>query len=197
MKQTIKIAVVSALIIMGVVASGCAQNLVQSLSVNLTIHDPDRNRTITVTTSSLIRYLVGSSVPNGRLYLVTPVGNTPGQTGDLNAFLRITSGGRTILEVTSPDQFNLYQDTAALRNFNSTTLLSFALNRFSIDSGSVRWELQGLGGWIIYKKTVHGVDISGSGMFTAHVNGWIQIQGVVGMAPVTGTIIATIPSPGA
>jgi len=193
--KTIKIAVVSVLLMVGTLANSVAQNLVQSLTVSLTAQDPDRNRTVIITTATLIKYLVGSSVPNGRLYLVTPAGNSPGQTDNLHAFLRVKSGSRTILEVPSPDQFNLYQDVASLRNFGSTIVLSRAINRFSLDNGTIRWELQGIADWIIFKRTSHGVDMSGAGSFTSHVNGWLQIQNVIGMAPVSGLIIAGAPSP--
>jgi hypothetical protein len=60
----------------------------------------------------LIGYFAGTNVPNGHLYLVTPMGNVPGVLGDLNGFLRITSGTTTVLEIPSPGQFNIYQDSA-------------------------------------------------------------------------------------
>src|SRR4051794_16274346 len=114
MKQpTIAIAVASAFLIFGVGASCHAQELVQSLSVNLTAFDG--TKVIKIGTSRLIKYFVGTNVPNGRLQLVTPSGgNPPGTIGNLNAFLRIKSGSTIIYEIHSPDQFNLYQDAAAL-----------------------------------------------------------------------------------
>jgi hypothetical protein len=139
---------------------------------------------------------MGTNVPNGHLYLVTPMGNAPGTTGDLNAFLRITSGATTVLEITSPTQFNLFQDVAALKT-TGTTISSHALNRFSIDSGSVRAELQGISTWNISQKVVNGVDVSGSGAFHSNVNGWISIYSVTQESvPISGTISAASPKPG-
>lgn len=143
MKRKIRIAVAGALSILGTAVQSHAQNLVQSLNVSLTAYDTVRNRTIRIGTKQLIQYFMGTNVPNGHPYLVTPLGNAPGTTDNLNAFLRITSGATTVLEITSPTEFNVYQDTAALRN-NDTTISIHALNRFSIDSGSVRAELQGI-----------------------------------------------------
>jgi len=139
---------------------------------------------------------VGTNVLNGHLYLVTPMGNAPGTTGGLSAFLRITSGATTVLEITSPTQFNVYQDVAALRT-NGLTIVTHALNRFSIDSGSVRGELQGISTWNISQRPVKGVDVSGTGSFQSSVNGWIAIYNVTQEGvPVSGVIVAGRPTPG-
>ena len=194
MKQTLKIAIASALLALGIVANSSAQNLVQSLNVNLIAYDTGRSRTVVIGTQQLIRYLVGTNVPGGRLYLVTRGGNAPGTLDNLNAFLRIKRGSTTIYEVTSPDHFNLYQDTAALR---SGGRISLAINRFSIDSGSVRAELQGFSTWAISHRIVNGVDLSGAGSFRSSVNGWIGIFDVTQpIVPVHGVIIAGSPRPG-
>jgi len=195
MKQTIQIAVAISLMLIVSVANSQAQNLVQSLSVSLTAYDTVGNRTIRIGTQQLIRYFVGTNVPNGHLYLVTPSGNTPGAIGNLNAFLRITSGSATIYEIPSPDQFNVYQDFAVLRT-SGLTISSHALNRFSIDSGSVRAELQGLSNWNISQRTVSGLNMGGAGSIYAKVNGWISIYNVTDSAvPVGGLIVAGRPRP--
>jgi hypothetical protein len=196
MKRKIRIAVGSVLLILGTVIQSHSQNLVQALNVSLTAYDTVGNRTIYIGTPQLIRYLWGTNVPNGHLYLVTPEGNAPGMTGALNAFLRITRGAQTILEIPSLTEFNLYQDVAALRT-NGVTISGHALNRFSIDSGSVRAELQGVSTWNISRRLVSGVDVSGTGLFTSTVNGWIGIYNVTQPGvPVTGFIFAGSPRPG-
>jgi hypothetical protein len=182
--------------IVGTLVQSHAQNLVQSLSVSLTAYDTVGNRTLRIGTKELIQSFMGTNVPNGHLYLVTPMGNAPGTTGNLNAFLRITSGATTVLEITSPDQFNLYQDAATLGTAG-TTISAHALNRFSIDSGSVRAELQGISTWNISRALVNGVDLSGTGSFQSSVNGWITIYNVTQPAvPLSGTIVASRPKPG-
>ena len=181
---------------LGAVAPSHGQNLVQSLHVQLTAYDTAGSRTINISTATLIRYFVGTNVPNGHLYLVTPVGNAPGTTDNLHAFLRITSGATTVFEVPSPNEFNIYQDFAALRT-NGPNITSHALNRFSIDSGSVRAELQGLSLWSISRGQVNGADTSGAGAFRSSVNGWMAIYNVTQPGvPVRGTIIASRPRPG-
>ncbi len=199
MKIRIRIAVAGVLFILGTVVQSQAQNLLQSLNVNLTAYDTVSNQTIRIGTKQLIQYFAGTNVSNGHLYLVTPMGNAPGTTGDLNAFLRITSGATTVLEIPSPNQFNLYQDYAALRT-SGTTVSSHALNRFSIDSGSVRAELQGISTWSIWLGLVNGVDVSGTGSFQSSVNGWIAIYNVTQPGepgvPVSGIIVASRPRPG-
>ena len=100
------------------------------------------------------------------------MGNAPGMTGALNAFLRITRGATDHIEIPSLTEFNLYQDLAALRT-NGVTISAHALNRFSIDSGSVRAELQGAFDLEHLTGPVSGVDLSGTGSFTSTVNGWI------------------------
>lgn len=190
MKRRSKLAL--ALVIMGMALASHAQNLVQSLTVNLTAYDAVNNREVRIGTSQLIRYLVGSNLVSGRLYLVTPIGNAPGATGNLNAFLRISQGATTVLEIPSPGEFNLYQDYAALR-----TAGAHSLNRFSIDSGSVQAELQGISTWSISHRMVGGVDVSGTGVFRSTVNGWISIfNATQDRAPVKGTIAAGSPRPG-
>ena len=196
MKQKIRIAVAGVMFILGAIAPSQAQNLVQSLKVSLTAYDTVDGHPIRIGTSQLIQYFMGTNVPNGHLYLVTPVGNPPGTISNLNAFLRITSGTTTVVEIPSPSQFNIYQDFAALKK-TGNVISSHALNRFSIDSGYVRAELQGLSTWNIRANSVNGVDLSGSGSFVSIVNGWMSLFNVTqASVPVSGYIIATSPKPG-
>src|SRR5436190_2901948 len=103
MKQTQKSVIASALLILGLVANSSAQNLVQSLNVNLVAYDTGSGRTIRIGTPQLIRYFLGSNVFGARLLLVTPSGNAPGTVGNLGAFLRIKKGSSTLYEISSPD----------------------------------------------------------------------------------------------
>jgi len=196
MKSKIRIAVAGVLFILGTLVQSHAQYLVQSLNVSLTAYDTLDNQKIKIGTRELIQYFMGTNVTNGHLYLVTPMGNAPGTTGNLNAFLRITSGATTVLEISSPSEFNLFQDGAALKS-SGMTVSSHALNRFSIDSGSVRAELQGFSTWNISRGLVNGVDVSGTGSFQSSVNGWLTIYDVTQpIVPVKGSIVASSPKPG-
>jgi len=193
MKNKIAITVAVVSFILGTALPGYAQEIVQSLSVNLTIYDAAGRGTIIIGTEQMIRHFTGTNVPNGHLLLVTPPGNPPGAIGNLNAFLRITRGSETVLEIHSPDQFNLFQDVAPLPASGTPRSIR-AVNRFSIDSGSVRAELQGLGIWSVPRAPVHDVDVSGTGSFQCSVNGWISIFNVTeSLAPVRGSIIAGQP----
>ena len=196
MKRMLKIAVAGMLFVLGTAIQSHAQHLLQSLNVSLTAYNTSSNQTIRIGTKQLIQYFVGTNVSNGHLYLVTPETNTPGITGNLNAFLRITSGTTTVLEIPSPTQFNLLQDVVALKT-NGTMISTVALNRFSIDSGAVRGELQGISTWQISQRLLNGADVSGSGSFRSDVNGWILIYNVTQLAtPLKGYIVASSPKPG-
>jgi hypothetical protein len=196
MKRKIRIVVAGVLFVLGTLVQSHAQYLVQSLNVSLTAYDTVSNRTVRIGTKQLIQYFVGTNVLNEHLYLVTPIGNAPGSTGNLNAFLRIPSGATTVLEISSPDHFNLFQDSVAVRT-SGTTISTHALNRFSIDSGSVGAELQGISTWNISQRLVNGVDVSGTGSFQSNVNGWITLSNVTQpQVPVSGYIVAGRPTPG-
>ena len=197
MKTKIKIALAAAVLILGTAAQSHAQNLVQLLNVKLYAYDNTTNsQLIKIGTSQLIQYIMGTNVPDGHLYLVTPAGNPPGTIGNLNGFLRITSGLRTVVEIHSPTQFNIYQDVASLKT-KGAVISAHALNRFSFDTGYVRGELQGLSTWNISAAPVNGVDLSGTGSFVSPVNGWMSIFNVTqASAPVSGYIYAGRPISG-
>jgi hypothetical protein len=197
MKRKIKIAVGCALLILGTVAQSRAQNLVQSISVNLMLYDTASSRNIVIDTQKFIYYLLGTNVPGAHLYLVSPgSGNAPGTIGAFNAFLRITRGSTTLLEIPNVSQFNIYQDVVALRT-TGTTIHARAINRFSFDTGGVRAELQGISAWTIRLDLVNGADISGAGAFVSTVNGWMNVPGIIkDPAPVTGTIVINRAIPG-
>jgi hypothetical protein len=184
------------LLLLGAITPSHAQNLVQSLKVSLTAYDTVDGHAIRIGTSQLIQHFMGTNVPNGHLYLVTPVANPPGTIGNLNAFLRITSGTNTVWEISSPNMFNIYQDYAALKP-KGNVVSAHALNRFSFDTGYVRGELQGLSTWNIKTGLVNGMDLSGTGSFVSTVNGWMSIFNVTqDSVPVSGYISAGSPKAG-
>ena len=192
-----RIAVGAAFLILGTIAQSPAQHLLQALTVDLFVYNDANNQTIRVGTPELINYLWGSPVTNGNLYLVTPSSNVPGQTGALGAFLRITSGSKTLYEIPSITQFNLYQDFVADRYYPPAIYNIRTLNRFSFDTGAVRAELAGVSLWSIPQTPVNGVDVSGAGAFTCTLSGWIQIYNVThSTAPIRGTIVAGQANPG-
>ena len=194
MKRKINIAAL--LLLLGTAAHSHAQNLVQPMFVNLTIFDTVGNRTINVQTTNFINYIMGTNVPNGKLFLVTPMGNAPGTLGALGAWLRIKSGATTIYEVPSVSQFNIYQDVSILTT-TSTKITARALNRFSFDTGAVRAELQGFSTWTIWRGLIQGQDVTGTGTFTCRGNGWMDIYNVThGSALVQAQILAREPIPG-
>jgi hypothetical protein len=164
-----KTAILSMLIVIGAAVQLHAQNLVQNLTVSLTAYNPDNGRAFVITTRDVIRNFIGTNVLGGQLQLVTPVGNAPGTTGNLNAFLRISQRNVVLMEINTPNQFNLFQDASALTTFG-TAVISRAINRFSIDFGSLHAELQGFSTWTITTRLVGGNDVSGSGSFTSTVS---------------------------
>src|SRR5258706_4811127 len=191
-----KINIVALLLLLGTVAHSHAQILVQPLKVNISLFDTEGNRKIQIYTTNFINYIMGTNVPNGKLYLVTPMGNPPGTTGALGAWLRIKSNGKIIYEVPSITQFNIYQDVSILTT-TSTKITARALNRFSFDTGSVRAELQGFSTWTIWRGLIQGQDVTGTGTFNSRANGWMDINNVThGSALAQALIIAYEPIPG-
>jgi hypothetical protein len=198
--KTMQIALLGGLLTLGAVTPSLAQtNLVQSLTFSLTaIDEPTLTTTkkIRIVTKDVIRLFASTNVTKGQLWLVTPDTGTPGTIGNLNSFLRITSGATTVLEVPTPDSFNLFQDYASSSIKGNTTTVS-AINRFSIDYGGFHSELQGFSTWKFVYKTVQGINVGGSGSFTSSVNGRGTEDGVTQAdVPMQGTITAGAPKPG-
>jgi len=185
-KTEMKIAALAGMLLLGSITAH-SHSVVQNLTVNLTAYDHVEARQIKITTKDLIRYFAQTNVPGARLLLVTPAPNEPGTLGNLNAYLQVVKDGTVIVEVPSPDSFNVYQDFAAIRS-SGTRTASRAIDRFSIDFGGLRGELQGFSTWSIS---------GGSGAFVATVNGAIAIEGVTDdWIPAHGTISASSPKPG-
>jgi hypothetical protein len=185
MKNAIKIGIIGALLALGAVTQSNAQQVVQNLSINLTAYSSTNGTTVRafhITTRDVIRYFVGTNVPNGHLLLVSPAG-PPITSDNLGVFLRITQGTETVLEVPSPDSFNIFQDssTATIAGSRITTRAS---NRFSIDFGGFHAELQGFTTWNASSQTP-----GGQGSFSSSVNGWSTVDDVTqALSPTKGTI---------
>jgi hypothetical protein len=178
-------AVVGAFLALGA-WQGSAQS-VQTLSVNLTAYDHTGAKQIKITNKELISYFAGTNVPGARLLLITPSPNEPGTLGNLNAYLQVVKNNTVIVEVPSPDAFNVYQDYAANKS-SGTRTATRAIDRFSVEFGGFLAELQGFSIWNIS---------GGSGAFVANVNGAIYIDGVTDdWIPAHGTITASAPKAG-
>jgi hypothetical protein len=201
MERITRIAAVLTLLSLGSITQTYAQsNLVQTLNIRLVAYNPSQNsnnvQLVRITTKDVIQAFAGTAVPKGQLQLVTPPGNQPGTIGDLNAFLRVTSGNNVVTTIPSPASFNLFQDGAIVKTGGNHTA-SHALNRFSIDFGAFHAELQGHSTWNIVSKNQQGLDLGGSGSFTSSVNGvstWDSVT--VADVPTQGTITASAPKPG-
>jgi len=186
MKTAYRIAAIAGMMVGMTTTSGLSQSVVQNLNINLTAYNHAEAKQIKITTKDVINYFAGTNIPGGKLLLVTPSPNEPGTLGNLNAFLRVVRNNEVIVEIPSPDNFNVYQDFAALKSSGPRTA-SRAIDRFSIDFNGFAAELQGFSIW-----TISG----GSGAFVANVNGAVAIDGVTDdWIPARGTVSATAPRP--
>jgi hypothetical protein len=173
--------------------------LVQNLNIRLVAYNPSQNNNVQlvrITTKDVIQAFAGTPVSKGQLQLVTPPGTLPGTTGDLNAFLRVTSGNNIVTNVPSPASFNLFQYGAVILTHGNHTV-SHSINEFSIDFGAFHAELQGPSTWNIVSKNQGGLDLGGTGTFTANVNGLSTWDNVTSSGvPTQGTITAGAPKAG-
>src|SRR6516164_8455746 len=104
MERITRITASLTLLSLGSIAQTHAQsNLVQTLNIRLVAYNPSQNsnkvQLVRITTKDVIQAFARSAVPKGQLQLVTPPGNQPGTTGDLNAFLRVTSGNNIVTTI--------------------------------------------------------------------------------------------------
>jgi hypothetical protein len=200
MERITRIAAVLTLLVLGKITQTHAQsNLVQTLNIRLVAYNHSQINNVQlvrITTKDVIHAFAGTAVPKGQLQLVTPSGNPPGLTSDLNAFLRVTSGSVIITNIPTPASFNLFQYGAIIQTRGDRTV-SHSINSFSIDFGAFHAELQGVSTWNIVSKTKQGLDLGGSGTFTSNVNGVSTWDNVTLLqVPTQGTITASAPKPG-
>jgi len=166
-----------------------AQEVVQPLSISLTVYNQTNGivRPIHISTRDIIRYFAGTNVPGGKLLLVSPAGS-PATSDNLGASLRITGNNDTVIDISSPVSFNLFQDFSTVAQTISRTT-TYALNRFSIDFGGFHAELQGLSIW-----SANATTPGGEGSFRSTVNGQCIIDGISsGNTPCQGTITGAAP----
>jgi len=207
MKNTILMTIGAALVL---AAAGevRAQNVAQTLNVNLTAYSPGSGTTanrIKINSKNLITFLGGGGSTNGsssrsqQLQLVHVTGGGADTNGNIGAFLRVVNGSgknnnnstngnnNIVFEVPTPDNFNLFQDLATTDSRGNRTI-TFATDRFSLAFGTIAWELQGFTTW----TSASASDPFGS--FHSTVNGFVSIDGVTqGSVPVSGTITGSAP----
>jgi hypothetical protein len=192
-----------ALIVLGAAIPAGAQNARQTLAISLVAYDqpqPNVVRTLRFTTKDVIRYLTGSNVISGQLFLVTPLASgILTNTGNMNSFLRITSRGATIMEVPTPDSFNFFQDSVVTVR-RPTTTTSYATDRYSIDFGGFHAELQAFNIWTAPHEGTRtpANRVTGIGSFqSSTVTGEGTIDGVTqGGVPMAGSITSGTPTTG-
>jgi hypothetical protein len=168
--RVITAATMGALFALSATMQSSGQNVVQPLTFAMIAYNqstPTATRSIRFTNKDIIRYFNGSSVNGGQISLVTPQssGMLTG-TGNLNSFIRITQRTTTILEVPTPDSFNLFQDSV-VSNQRGQATSSVGTDRFSIDFAGLHAELQGLLNWV-NTASASGVgtgSVSGTGAF--------------------------------
>jgi len=179
-----------------------AQNALQPINFALVAYDqptPTATKLIRFGNKDIIRYFAGTNVPNGQLLLVTPLASgVLTNTGNMNAFLRITQRQTTILEVPTPDSFNLFQDSISVSRHLTSTAAT-GTDRFSIDFGGFHAELQALNNWFTGHEGTRTNNIrfpTGIGRFSAFgASGEGTIDGVTQTGvPISGTITGGTPT---
>jgi hypothetical protein len=187
MKKLLKPLTIVGMAVLGCVVNGRAQ-VQQSINFSLTVYNQTDAgvRALRVTTRDVIQNLAGTNVPGGRLWLVMPTDPGVDGNGTIGAFLRVTDWRGNVIQQTTTDSFNIYQNTAA-----QTTTRTYAWNGFSLSFGGLGAELFGTAIW---NKGLWGP--GGLGSFHCSVNGYCALGGVTdGQKPCIGSISGSAPSP--
>jgi hypothetical protein len=203
------IALINAALLLGAATQSMAQNAIQTITFTLTAYNqptPTITRLIRITNKDIINYFAGTNIAGAQLSLVTPVASgVLTNTGNMNAYLSITKGKNDLLDVPTPDSFNLFQDAVATSQQGSVTT-AIGTDRFSIAFGNFQAELQGFTTWTTAKnggRTLFPVfsagspsaNATGAGSFTSTVSGEGTIDGVTnGSAPMQGTVTGSTPT---
>jgi hypothetical protein len=186
---------------------------IQNLTINLTVYNQataTRVSRIRLTNKDFVRLVTGSNLAGANLFFVMPV-DSGGLTnvGNLGAFVRVTTRRPgTIFDVTTPDQFNFFQDAVAT-DFGANNTTAFGINRFSIAVPTFAAELQGgntittqntrsiftRGNRLAIRNRPTPVTVPAFGSFSTTVNGTGTIPDVTTAGvPIIGTMSAGFPS---
>ena len=176
------------LMLMAGAACGYAQNVVQNLSISLTIYNQNNGivRPVHISTRDVIRYFAGTNVPGGKLLLVMPASPSPDGSGNLGASLRVTGSDGTSIDISTPVSFNLFQTSSS-----GAGNRIYAFNQFSIDFGGFHAELYGTSTW-----TASPSGPGGQGSFHASVSGHCVVDGITSDdTPCQGSMSGSAPKP--
>jgi hypothetical protein len=187
MKKLSKLLAIAGMAFLGCVANSTAQ-VKQLINFSLMIYDQSDTgvRTLRVSTKDVIENLAGTNVPGGRLWLVMPTDPGVDGNGTIGAFLRVTDSAGNIIQETTTDSFNIYQNTSS-----QTTTRTYAWNGFSLSFGGLGAELFGTAIW---SKGLWGA--GGLGSFHCSVNGYCALGGITeGQMPCIGSISGGTPTP--
>ena len=148
--KMIRIAAASALLALSATMQSHGQNTVQPLTITLTAYNPTGSggvQLVRFTTKDEIRFLVGTNVSGGQLLLVMPISSgVISNTGNMNAYLEVTQNGNDILDVPTPDSFNLFQDSV-VDNTSGRVTIAYGTDRYSTDYAEYHSELQAFNTW--------------------------------------------------
>ncbi|HVM46560.1 MAG TPA: hypothetical protein VMU04_00965 [Candidatus Acidoferrum sp.] len=148
--KMIRIAAASALLALSATMQSHGQDTVQPLTITLTAYNPTGSggvQLVRFTTKDEIRFLVGTNVSGGQLLLVMPISSgVISNTGNMNAYLEVTQNGNDILDVPTPDSFNLFQDSV-VDNTSGRVTIAYGTDRYSTDYAEYHSELQAFNTW--------------------------------------------------
>lgn len=187
MKKSLKVLALAGATVLGCVANSAA-DVEQSINFTLTVYNQTDTgvRSVRVSTKDVIENLAGAPVPGGKLWLVMPTNPGVDGNGTIGAFLRVTDSHGHILQETTTDSFNIYQNTAS-----QTGTRTYAWNGFSLSFGGLGAELYGTAIW---SKAPFGP--GGLGTFHCSVSGYCALSGTTdGQKPCAGSISAGTPKP--
>jgi hypothetical protein len=187
MKKSLKVLAIAGITVLGFAANSTAQ-VQQSISFSLTVYNQTDNgvRALRVSDKDVIENLAGTKVPGGHLWLVMP--DDPGVDGNgtIGAFLRVTDAHGNIIQETTTDSFNIYQNTASLAGSRT-----YAWNGFSLSFGGLGAELYGTAIWSKGARSPGGL-----GTFHCSVSGYCALSGMTdGQMPCSGSIGGGAPKP--
>jgi hypothetical protein len=173
--------------LLGFVANGEAQ-VQQTINFSLTVYSQTDSgvRPLRVSTKDVIENLAGTTVPGGKLWLVMPTHPGVDGNGTIGAFLRVTDSRGNIIEETTTDTFNVYQNTAS-----QAASRTYAWNGFSLSFGGLGAELFGTALWSKSFRSPGGL-----GSFHCTVSGYCALSGITdGQEPCSGSISGGAPRP--